>query len=125
MPNISTQQLAELLMGIARAQAATIQGIESAVTGARSTHIMPALQNVAHMHDRPDPTLVDLPVRVLLSSLGRIGPDAANITRELDRLLGEAPPAAAPVATPSPAPAPASPPAASASGDEELDFSKS
>lgn len=117
MPNISTQQLAELLMGIARAQAAAIQGVESAVTGAKSTHIMPSLQNVAHMHDHPDPTLVDLPVRVLLSSLGRIGPDAANIKRELDRLLGDAPPAAAP--------APASAPAASASGDEELDFSKS
>lgn len=121
MPNISTQQLTELLMGIARAQAATIQGIESAVTGAKSTHIMPSLQNVAHLHDRPDPTLVDLPVRVLLSSLGRIGPDAANIKRELDRLLGDAPPAAAPAA----ASAPASAPAASASGDEELDFSKS
>jgi len=124
MPNISTQQLAELLIGIARAQAALVQGIESAVTGARSTHIAPALQNVAHMHDHPDPTLVDLPVRVLLSSLGRIGPDAANITRELDRLLGEAPPAAAPAPAPTAAPAAAEAPAAT-SGDEELDFSKS
>ncbi|MDA0225085.1 MAG: hypothetical protein O2975_03115 [Proteobacteria bacterium] len=118
MPNLSTQQLADLLIGIARAQAAVIQGIESAVPGARGTHIAPALQNVAHLHDRPDPSLIDLPVRVLMSSLGRIGPDAANIARELDRLFGDAPPVAVPSE-------PAATPAASASGDEELDFSKS
>jgi len=69
---ISAQQLAELLLGIARAQAA----------------IIPALQNVAHLRDHPNPTLTDLPSRVLLGTLGRAVPDAAGVVRDLERLLG-------------------------------------
>jgi len=67
--DISAQQLAELLLGIARAQAAMIQGLENEMAGIRS-RIVPALQNVAHMRDHPQPTLTDLPVRVLLGTLG-------------------------------------------------------
>lgn len=99
MAEISTQQLAELISGIARAQAALVQGIESAMPGARGTHIVPALQNAAHLRDHPDPTLVDLPVRVLIAYMGRVGPDAANIARDLERALSgvtPAPAAAAP-----------------------------
>jgi hypothetical protein len=94
---ISAQQLAELLLGIARAQAAIIQGLESEMAGVRSGRIVPALQNVAHMRDHPNPTLTDLPVRVLLGTLGRSVPDVAGIVRDLERLLpgGEAAPAAA------------------------------
>jgi hypothetical protein len=96
MAEISTQQLAELLSGIARAQAAVIQGIESAMPGTRGSHVVPALQSAAHLLDHPDPTLVDLPVRVLLSYMGRVGPDTANIKRDLERLLSGAAPAATP-----------------------------
>ena len=92
MADISTQQLAELLSGIARAQAAIVQGLESAMPGARSTHVVPALQNAAHVRDHPDPTLVDLPVRVLLAYMGRVGPDPANIARDLERALAGLPP---------------------------------
>lgn len=88
MLQISAQQLAELLAGIGRAQAAIVQGMESAVPGTRGTHVVPSVQNVAHLRDHPQPTLVDLPSRVLLSSMGRIGPDVAAITRDLERLLG-------------------------------------
>ena len=87
---ISAQQLAELLVGIGRAQAALVNGIESAMAGARSSHIIPMLQNAAHLRDHPNPTLVDLPVRVLLGSLGRIGPDPATVAKDLERLLGAA-----------------------------------
>jgi hypothetical protein len=104
-------QLAELLLGIARAQAAIIQGLENEMAGVRSGRIIPALQNVAHLRDHPQPTLTDLPVRVLLGTLGRQVPDAAGVVRDLERLLGEAPAAAAPAAD-----APA--------GGENLDFSK-
>ena len=94
---ISAQQLAELLLGIARAQAAIVQGLENEMAGIRG-RIMPALQNVAHMRDHPNPTLTDLPVRVLLGTLGRQVPDVAGIVRDLERLLpGEA---AAPAAAP-------------------------
>jgi hypothetical protein len=85
---ISSQQLAELLLGIARAQAAIVHGLENEFAGVRSGRIIPALQNVAHMRDHPDPTLTDLPVRVLLGTLGRQVPDTAALVRDLERLLG-------------------------------------
>ena len=124
---ISAQQLAELLLGIARAQAAVIQGLENEMAGVRSGRIIPALQNVAHLRDHPQPTLTDLPVRVLLGTLGRQVPDAAGVVRDLERLLsGEsspvAPASAAPAFAAPAAAAPAEPPA-EATGSN-LDFSK-
>jgi hypothetical protein len=84
---ISAQQLAELLTGIARAQAAIIQGLENEMAGVRSGRVIPALQNVAHLRDHPNPTLTDLPVRVLLGTLGRAVPDTAALVRDLERLF--------------------------------------
>lgn len=86
---ISAQQLAELLAGIARAQAAIVNGLENELAGIRSGRVIPALQNVAHLRDHPQPTLTDLPVRVLLSTLGRQTPDAAGVVRDLERLLSK------------------------------------
>lgn len=88
MLNITAQQLAELLIGIARAQAAVIHGIDNAHGGIKSQSIVPALQNAAHLRDHPNPTLVDLPVRILLTSQGRVPPDPAAVVRDLERLLG-------------------------------------
>ena len=85
---ISSLQLAELLTGIARAQAGLVQGLESEMGGVRGGRIIPAVQNVAHLRDHPEPTLTDLPVRVLLGTLGRQVPDTAGIVRDLERLLG-------------------------------------
>jgi hypothetical protein len=85
---MTPQQLAELLLGIARAQAALVQGLENELAGVRSGRIIPALQNVAHLRDHPQPTLTDLPVRVLLGTLGRQVPDAAGLVKDLERLLG-------------------------------------
>jgi hypothetical protein len=114
MAQPSTQQLAELLIGIARAQSAVIQGIESAMAGTKTQHILPNLQNVAHLRDHPEPTLIDLPVRILLTSQGRVPPDPATVARDLERLFSgaSAAPAAAPAA------------AAPAAGGDTLDFSK-
>ncbi|MGH8747262.1 MAG: hypothetical protein ACREUK_12330, partial [Burkholderiales bacterium] len=75
MLQISAQQLAELLSGIARAQAAVVLGLETATPGTRSNYVLPAIQNVSHLRDHPNPTLIDLPVRMLLSYMGRVGPD--------------------------------------------------
>jgi len=98
---ISAQQLAELLLGIARAQAAIVQGLESEMAGVKSGRIVPALQNVAHMRDHPQPTLTDLPVRVLLGTLGRQVPDTAGLIKDLERLIeGGGAAAAAPAAAP-------------------------
>ena len=57
----------------------------------RNAHVVPSIQNVAHLRDHPQPTLMDLPSRILLASMGRIGPDVAAIQRDLERLLGGAP----------------------------------
>ena len=107
MLQLSAQQLAELLLGIARSQAAIIQGLENELAGIRSSRIIPALQNVAHLRDHPSPTLTDLPSRVLLGTLGRAVPDISGVVKDLERLCGGENPAAA---------APA--------GGEALDFSK-
>ena len=127
MLQISATQLAELLMGICRAQAALVQGLENELAGVRSGRIVPAVQNAAHLRDHPDPTLVDLPVRVLLTSLGRIPPDPATIARDLERLInGTAPTRStqAELAAASAPSAPAAPAAPAAGGGDALDFSK-
>jgi hypothetical protein len=90
MLQISAQQLAELLTGIARAQAALVQGLESEMAGVRSGRVVPAVQNVAHLRDHPQPTLVDLPSRLFLSAMGRVGPDPAVVAKDLERLFGAA-----------------------------------
>lgn len=125
MLHITAQQLAELLNGIARAQAAVLQGIEVGNPGTRSNYVVPAIQNAAHLRDHPEPTLTDLPVRMLLSHMGRVGPDLELVARELERLFnGESTPAAGGGGGGgSFASAPASAPSADA-GEESLDFSK-
>lgn len=126
MLQISALQLAELLMGIGRAQAAMAQGLENELAGVRSGRIVPAVQNAAHLRDHPDPTLVDLPVRVLLTSLGRIPPDPAILARDLERLINGTAPTRSTQAEAAAASAPAGPaPAApAADGGDALDFSK-
>jgi hypothetical protein len=96
MLQISAQQLAELLSGIARAQAAVVLGLETATPGTRGNYVLPAIQNVSHLRDHPNPTLVDIPVRILLSYMGRIGPDIDAVARDLERLLGDGAEQAAP-----------------------------
>jgi hypothetical protein len=121
MLQISAQQLAELLSGIARAQAAVVLGLETASPGTRGNYVLPAIQNVSHLRDHPNPTLVDLPVRMLLSYMGRVGPDIDAVARDLERLLGgDAEGAAAPGALDEVAPNQASPDTTSS-----LDFSNS
>ena len=122
MLQITAQQLAELLNGIARAQAAVVQGIEVGNPGTRSNYVVPAIQNAAHLRDHPDPTLTDLPVRMLLSHMGRVGPDLELVARDLERLLsGEAAPATGGGGGGSFAAASAP---SGDSGEESLDFSK-
>lgn len=105
MANISTRQLAELLVGIGRAQQAIIEAVESMRPGFRSTHLAPALTNAARVRDTHRPLqLADLPARVLMQCMGRNGADLDRVAQDLEELLQR--PAAAPSA-PAPAAAPA------------------
>jgi hypothetical protein len=120
MLHISAQHLAELLSGIARAQTALVHGIESANPGTRSNFIVPAIQNAAHLRDHPQPTLTDLPVRILLTYMGRSGPDIEAVARDIERLVAQPAQAADPVGAPESSVKSGEP---ESSAGESLDFS--
>ncbi len=86
--NLTTQQLAEILIGIARTQQAVIDAIESSKAGFKGTHLAPALDSVAKIRStgRP-PSLQDFPARVLLQCQGRAGPNIGQMVRDLEDLL--------------------------------------
>jgi hypothetical protein len=136
-------QLAELLMGIAKAQAAVIDAIERANPGFKNNHAVPILTTAANVRASV-PRIQDLPARILLRMQGRSAFDVAQIRQDLEaafasdgvspgasaepganlspaamRAAARVPGAAAPVA----APRPAAPPAAAAAPGEDLDFS--
>ena len=88
MSNLTTQQLAELLLGVARAQNAIIDAMENSNRGFKSGHFRPALETVSRIRSNLPDTLVDFPARLLLQMLGRNGPDVAQVAKNLDALLG-------------------------------------
>ena len=108
---LTAEQLAELLAGIARAQNALVDAVDRANGGWRNTHLLPVL-NVAANVRQAEPRLIDLPSRVLLRSQGRGAIDIAAIAADLVRLTT----AGGEVAAVAPAPAVGAP-------GEELDFS--
>jgi hypothetical protein len=88
MANVTTQQLAELIIGIARAQQAIIEALESQKAGYRGTHLGPALDNAAKSRVTTRPlTLQEFPARVLMQCMGRAGPNVEQLTRDLETLL--------------------------------------
>jgi len=93
MENFSSKQLAELLVGIARAQQAVIDAVESAKPGFKMTHLTPVLHTAAKLRNTNHvATLADLPARLLLQCQGRVGPDVALVVRDLDEMLSAKPP---------------------------------
>lgn len=88
MVDITTRHLAELLVGIARAQQAVIDAVESSKPGFRSTHLAPALTNAARVRDTHRLVqLADFPARVLMQCMGRNGADIDRVAQELEQLL--------------------------------------
>ncbi len=99
MENFSSKQLAELLVGIARAQQVIVDAVESAKPGFKMTHLTPVLHAAAKLRNTNHvATLTDLPARLLLQCQGRVGPDVDLVTRDLEEMLTAKPPdmAAAP-----------------------------
>jgi len=127
---ISSEYLADLLIGIAKAQTAVIDAMERANPGFRNTHAVPLLQVAANMR-AGDPRLIDLPARVLLRMQGRVALDNTAVVADLERLAKGGPPvpsdasaATAPRVTPSArAPAPSAAPAAPVAGRSENESS--
>lgn len=111
--NLSHEQLAELLAGIARAQQAVIDAIDKSQPGFRGTYLLPTL-NVAANLRIPEIRLMDLPSRILLRSQGRTPMDLPSIQKALHEALGTGAQTLAPLtaATPKPTPVPDPAPAA-------------
>ena len=69
--NLTTEQLAQLLAGIAKSQQAVIDAVDRANAGFRGTYLLPTL-NVAANLRLNEVRLLDLPSRILLRSQGRV-----------------------------------------------------
>ena len=129
-------QLAELLMGIAKAQGAIIDAIERAEPGFKNNHAVPMLTTAANVRAAV-PRIQDLPARILLRMQGRAAFDVAQIQQDLEAAFasdGTSPgasaepdanlsPAAMRAAARVPGVAPAAPAPAAAAPGENLDFS--
>ena len=124
MADITTQQLAQLLLGIARAQNAIIEALENSKAGFKATHFRPAVETASRIRsNRPD-TLADYPSRLLLQMLGRTAPDSDRVLHDLEALLGRGSAAAAEPAA-ADAPAAASPSSPTPSDDaDSLDMTR-
>jgi hypothetical protein len=110
--NLSNDHLADILIGIARAQNAVIDAVDRLNPGFRSQHAAPIITVAANMR-AGDPRMIDLPSRILMRLQGRVALDAAQVKADLDRLMSGKPAASATAAAA---------PAAKAGGSE-LDFS--
>ena len=115
--NLTIDHLADILIGIARAQNAVIDAIDRTNPGFRSQHAAPLITLAANMR-AGDPRMIDLSSRILMRLQGRVALDAAAVKADLERLMGGAPAAAA-------APVAAAAPAVKPSAASEMpDFSK-
>ena len=127
--NLSTQQLAEILIGVARSQQAIIEAIESMKAGFKGTHLAPALDSVAKTRATGRPlSLLEYPARILVQCLGRVGPHVEQVVKDLDALLAAkaaTPAAAAPAPARAAIPQPVTPAAApTPGGADDLDMTK-
>ena len=103
--DVTRQQLAQLLLGIARAQSAIVEALENSKAGFRATHFRPSIETASRIRSNMPETLADYPSRLLLQMLGRTAPDLDRVVRDLEGLLDR--PAAAPGAPPAAAAPPA------------------
>jgi hypothetical protein len=98
MSNVTTQQLAEILLGIARAQHAIIDAMENSKAGFKATHFRPTLEAVSRIRSNRAESLADFPARLLLQFLGRNGPELSQVVADLEALLAPSSSAGAPPA---------------------------
>jgi hypothetical protein len=123
--NVTTRQLAEILIGVARSQQAIIEAIEGLKAGFKGTYLAPALDSVAKIRSTGRPlSLQDFPARVLLQCQGRAGPNVEQIIRDLEELLSgtAATPSAVAPATARAAAAPPVAAAPAAKSENDLDM---
>jgi len=91
MTTLTTHQLAELLLGIARSQQAIIEAMENSKAGFKSTHFRPMLETASRIRSNRAETLADYPPRLLLQMMGRNAPLVDAVEKELEELLNAKP----------------------------------
>src|SRR6266849_6463762 len=91
--NLTTEHLADILIGVARAQNAVIEAMERASPGFRNTHALPLITLAANMR-AGDPRMIDLSSRILMRLQGRVALDSAAVKVDLERLTSGKPAAA-------------------------------
>jgi hypothetical protein len=105
MANVTTEQLLQLLIGVARTQQAVIDAVEGQRAGFKMNYFDAALERTAKLRNMQHAaTLQDFAARVLMQCQRRTGPDEAQLLKELEAMLS-----GVPVAAPAPAAAPAVP----------------
>ncbi len=87
MAEITTQQIAQLMIGVARSQLALIDSIENSNAGFKFTHVRPTLETASRIRSNHPETLADFPSRLLLQMLGRNSPDLERVAHELEALF--------------------------------------
>ena len=117
--NLTNDHLADILIGIARAQNAVIDAVDRINPGFRSQHASPLITVAANMR-AGDPRMIDLPARILMRLQGRVALDAAQVKADLDRLMSGKPAASSVVSGTSGTTGAA---AAAKAGGSGLDFS--
>jgi hypothetical protein len=107
--DLTHRQLAQILLGVARAQQAIIDALENSKAGFKSTHYRPSVETAARIRSNRAETLAEFPSRLLLQMMSRNGPDTESVMQELEKLLAQPDAAATPAATAQTAPSPAPP----------------
>ena len=87
MSSVTSEQVAELLLGIARSQLAIADAMESSKAGFKSVHLRSNVESAARIKMNRPVVLADLPSRLLLQMLGRNPPTLDAVKRELETLL--------------------------------------
>lgn len=87
MADLTTQQMAQLMLGVARAQLAILDGIESIKPGFKATHARSILETTSRIRSNTPETLSDFPARLLLQMLGRNPPALERVARDFEALV--------------------------------------
>jgi hypothetical protein len=87
MATITAEQMAELLLGIARSQLAMADAMESSKSGFKSTHLRGQVESASRIKVNRPVALADFPSRLLLQMLGRNAPTIGDVTNDLRALI--------------------------------------
>lgn len=87
MSQITTEQMAQLMLGVAKAQLAILDSVENMKAGFKFTHVRPTLETASRIRSNVQETLSDFPARLLLQMLGRNPPALERVVHDLEALV--------------------------------------